>query len=551
MNTLLLVHPPRCSKMLLTAGALPALIHAVDVSPAPKVQEAAACTLQNLASTSDAIRADIVAAGGVRPVVKMLRRPDVTHAVATSACGALQNLALLPENEEAIIEGGGIQVLLHHCSKGVRTDYDERDRPVVEAATLALMNIAAGGEAACRAIGEQDGIPVLAGLLHLHSRHNPKTGVLETPTPTLRLIHAAGATLRGIAMLPDMQGQLRAAKLIKNVSLVLERLLTEQIWIPSILEGLQAEALEALLAFLRNICRQDSGVTTRSLCVNTDLGVHLGKLLVKLIPTQLPPAAAAPASGSAVPLTPSAQPPQPSPVTAAAAAVLLEGLAAARNLSAGLPAMQHQLGMTGLVESVVALLNLSPQSPWASTQHVTQALHSLANLTDASEENRHRAVAAACVRQVMTYAGNSSSKQVQGAASLALQNLAQSPEARLKVLERDGLKLLYTILDRAATNETIAGAAGALVHVGRSGKVHLHKFVQLGGTKVLTRVAQDCNNNAALHQLLNLVLVLALQSELKIRLIEDGVMRVTLQAQILKSAVWSAVVGEMCLGTDF
>ena len=104
------------------------------------------------------------------------------------------------------------------------------------------------------------------------------------------------------------------------------------------------------------------------------------------------------------------------------------------------------------------------------------------------------------------------------------------------------LKLLYTILDRAATNETIAGAAGALVHVGRSGKVHLHKFVQLGGTKVLTRVAQDCNNNAALHQLLNLVLVLALQYELKIRLIEDGVMRVTLQAQILKSAVWSAVI---------
>jgi hypothetical protein len=213
MNTLLLEKPLWCSKMLLAAGAVPAIVHAVDVSPAHGVQAAAAGTLQNLASVSDPIRSDIVAAGGVRPVVKMLRRQDVTHAVATSACGVLQNLALLPENEEAILEGGCVQVLLHHCSKGIRLiDYDERDKPVIEAAALALMNIASGGEAACRAIGEHDGIPVLVGLLHLHSRHNPKTGVLEMPTPSLQIIHAAGATLRGIAMLPDMQGQLRAGK---------------------------------------------------------------------------------------------------------------------------------------------------------------------------------------------------------------------------------------------------------------------------------------------------------------------------------------------------
>ena len=84
----------------------------------------------------------------------------------------------------------------------------------------------------------------------------------------------------------------------------------------------------------------------------------------------------------------------------------------------------------------------------------------------------------------MTYAANSSAKQVVGSASLALQSLVQAPEARLKLLERDGIKLLYTLIERAATDESVAGSAGALVHVGRSGKVHLQKFVNLGGTKV-------------------------------------------------------------------
>jgi|LauGreDrversion4_1035100.scaffolds.fasta_scaffold1486493_1 hypothetical protein len=41
------------------------------------------------------------------------------------------------------------------------------------------------------------------------------------------------------------------------------------------------------------------------------------------------------------------------------------------NLRTGTQAMQHQLGMTGLVEAAVTLINQSPHSPWASTQHVT------------------------------------------------------------------------------------------------------------------------------------------------------------------------------------
>jgi hypothetical protein len=57
-------------------------------------------------------------------------------------------------------------------------------------------------------------------------------------------------------------------------------------------------------------------------------------------------------------------------------------------------------------------------------------------------------------------------------------------------------------------------------------------------------VAQDCSCNAALLELLNLIFVLALQSELKIKLIEDGVIRVTLsllgkKARILKSTLFS------------
>jgi hypothetical protein len=60
------------------------------------------------------------------------------------------------------------------------------------------------------------------------------------------------------------------------------------------------------------------------------VSVSVGKLLVKLIPKQLPPAAASPS-----PSADSPQPPPPPAVTPASSVVLLEGLAAARNLCAG------------------------------------------------------------------------------------------------------------------------------------------------------------------------------------------------------------------------
>ena len=44
----------------------------------------------------------------------------------------------------------------------------------------------------------------------------------------------------------------------------------------------QAQALEALLALVRNMCLNDSGVTTRNLCVKAHLGVHLGTLSLSL-----------------------------------------------------------------------------------------------------------------------------------------------------------------------------------------------------------------------------------------------------------------------------
>jgi hypothetical protein len=73
--------------------------------------------LQNLASVSDELRRDIAEAGGVRPTVKMLRRPDIPPVVAHAACSVLQNLAMLPANEEVLVEAGSIEVLLQQCSK--------------------------------------------------------------------------------------------------------------------------------------------------------------------------------------------------------------------------------------------------------------------------------------------------------------------------------------------------------------------------------------------------------------------------------------------------
>jgi len=56
---------------------------------------------------------------------------------------------------------------------------------------------------------------------------------------------------------------------------------------------------------------------------------------------------------------------------------------------------------------------------------------------------------------------------------------------------------LYSrLLDRALTPEAAAGAAGAMVHLGRAAKQNLHKFVQLGGTKLLARVTQVWKRSA-------------------------------------------------------
>ena len=56
--------------------------------------------------------------------------------------------------------------------------------------------------------------------------------------------------------------------------------------------------------------------------------------------------------------------------------------------------------------------------------------------------------------------------------------------------------------------------------------------------------AQDCTNNGALLQLLNLALMMAVNSELKIKLIEDGVVRVTLS--LLRCAI---ICGEKTTAT--
>ena len=110
-----------------------------------------------------------------------------------------------------------------------------------------------------------------------------------------------------------------------------------------------------------------------------------------------------------------------------------------------------------------------------------------------------------------------------------------------------GLKLLYHLLDRVSTPEVTAGAAGALVHLGQSTKLHLQKFVQLGGSKLLTRVAQDCSSNGALLQLLKLIYLMAVDTELKHVLTEDGLLRVALALLGKKPALPEAML-EICSG---
>ena len=100
------------------------------------------------------------------------------------------------------------------------------------------------------------------------------------------------------------------------------------------------------------------------------------------------------------------------------------------------------------------------------------------------------------------------------------------------MLQASESELECLLLEKALTPPAIAGAAGALVHLGRAAKANLHKFSQLGGGKLLTRVMVDCTSDAALLQMLHLVHGYGVHQGARLHPVGDGGRIAALHRQI-------------------
>jgi hypothetical protein len=153
----------------------------------------------------------------------------------------------------------------------------------------------------------------------------------------------------------------------------------------------------------------------------------------------------------------------------------------------------------------------------------------LAALTAGCEENRGRALQAACLRATMTLAATHRRDAVVGAACRVLGSLAESADGRRRLAERDGTKLLTSILSRGGLvappppPDVVVGAARVVLSLTQV-QGELARFVALGGHKLAARLAESAHD-AALVPVMELVLVLASDAAARDRVVFDGAMR--------------------------
>jgi hypothetical protein len=196
LTSVLMSNPSVSSPKLLAAGAVPALVHAITTS-CGHLQASACCCLQNLAACNDNARHAIAEEGGLSLLVDLARDASYKPA-ASAACGALQNLALVPSYETAIVGAGGAKILVNRCrEKPADAGYDPY---LVESAAMALKNLAAGSDPTRIEISRHHGIPVLADLLKIARVPHPKNGIIELRLPPRPILVAASGALRGLSM---------------------------------------------------------------------------------------------------------------------------------------------------------------------------------------------------------------------------------------------------------------------------------------------------------------------------------------------------------------
>ena len=180
------------------AGGIPLLVTLLTEGAESETVGSAASALRNLTCGSDSNRKAIREAGGIPALVALLREET---AVATSAVGALGNLAHLDSNREAIRQAGGIPMLRALLSGGV-------DLEATLTATDVLRSIAFNNNTNREAIREAGCIPPLVALLRKGAGSEAATNAaavldsIATDNSTNReAIREAGAILPLVALL--------------------------------------------------------------------------------------------------------------------------------------------------------------------------------------------------------------------------------------------------------------------------------------------------------------------------------------------------------------
>eukprot|EP00960_Hanusia_phi_P039039 753712-Hanusia_phi.AAC.2 len=417
LNALFIEDPKASLRLLLPAGVVPALIHACSTSRSAVMQTAAAGAILNLAREEEA-RNEIVAAGGISALVFLLRQKPCPPTVARSACGALQNISLTSAYEEQLLDAGALDALLSLLS----TSSDELTQ---ERAAAGIANLTAGGERARLAVLERKGIPVLLQQLQIVKRKNARTGVAELAPPSLSMITAIGGALKGLAQLPKVDGMLYGSGAIMQTAVLLEYLRVSMDWRPAVVKPDESEALEALMGFIRNVSVHATQGKQREELRKSNLGIVVGRFVKLLCPAE------------------TERFPEHS------RRLLVEAISAVRNLSIGNEEMQNQLGSSGVIETLTGLVEEMQQAKWRSEVLMVEALHALANCMQNSDLNRQRALAARCLKLFMTLAANESRESIVGGACSVLFSMSMLPDARTKLLERDGLPMIVRVLERA------------------------------------------------------------------------------------------------------
>ena len=451
------------------------------------------------------------------------------------------------------------------------------DPTLALAASNAMLNIAAGGEEAILHLGDCRASQPLAALLEFQSRANPITGVMDVHAPDLDLCVSSASVLSSVACIPSLHEGLFASGCLSTIPKLIHRYM-EDGW-----SGRRGDAIGSLLSVMHNVSNLDSSNKARGLLQASLAGSALAHMVTKIVPKpsedddNARSGAASKRRGSmideaaelAASLTSNSGGGFASLKSAAGAGVeatlksaaearkkgegigrsrsagargglnesdtyLLErAVACMRNLSAGCLEMCEQMGAAGAAQPLAQIvLQKTGEDPpeWCTDQLLIDSLFALANLTEACDANRLHVMQAGIMQRTMLIAGGVEGQhgKASGPACLLLQSMALNPRVRLRIVERDCVRLMYEILSReGATGIEIAGAAGTVVSLGKTAG-QVNKFVQLGGCILASRLCGYQTHPAALRSVLHLIMVIAEEDEYRKILIHEGAVRAAL-----------------------